>query len=210
MFLDSGITGYLKPEQQVSIPPPSGNIVRRRNYIVEGEKVYDVIRFAESKLGRMVESRFVYNILIELMTNTKHHAADKDEKTRPWWLSVYYKEDSNRVSFAFADAGVGIFNSVSPTITFYKKMFQNLKRNDNTHIMRALLSGTFGSRTKVSYRGKGIPQINQYAQNGVIDNLTIISNDVYAAVSRGKIELLNVNFPGTFWYWELNRSALDA
>lgn len=54
----------------------------------------------------------------------------------------------------------------------------------------------------------GPPYQVQWLQS--IDNLTIISNDVYAAVSRGKIELLNVNFPGTFWYWELNRSALDA
>jgi len=202
MFLDSGLADFLIPEQPIYVPPPSGNIIRQKNYTADGEKAYNFIRFAESKIGIIpTKRRHTYNTLIELMTNTRHHA--DPSKNKPWWLSVYHHEKAECVSFTFVDTGVGIFESVGPTMEFYKKALSALGSYNNISFMKQLLEGNLRSSTKQPHRGKGIPSINQYAAEGVMQNLTIITNDVYAAVSRQDYHHLDEKFPGTLWYWEL-------
>ena len=206
MFLDSGITEYFIPVQQGPLPPRAGNIRRRQDYRVDGEIADQIIAFAESRLGGdHAWQRSVYAMIIELMANTRNHAS-RSESGERWWLSAYHRKDTDCVSFTFVDTGVGIFNSVSATMSFRRKAQSSIGWKTNAQFMEHMLLGKIGSKTKLEHRGKGIPRIYEFSAQGLIQNLTVLTNDVFAKVSKADYGLLKQEFPGTLWYWEVGKS----
>jgi len=75
----------------------------------------------------------------------------------------------------------------------------------NADILKEILLGNVRSRTRLSYRGKGIPGIFKAFKRGQLRNLIIVTNDVYANVGEERFETLNIGFEGTFFYWEIVR-----
>ena len=52
--------------------------------------------------------------------------------------------------------------------------------------------------------------INQLAVDRKIENLMVITNDVWANVSRGEFRRLEKEFSGTLWYWEVKREEVSS
>jgi hypothetical protein len=71
------------------------------------------------------------------------------------------------------------------------------------------LSGQVASRTKLHYRGKGLPSMRQLQDDGQIQQLTIMANDVYLEVPSGNSERLETEMTGTFLFWELHGDARE-
>ena len=74
-------------------------------------------------------------------------------------------------------------------------------------VLAKAFDGYFGSRTRSSSPGKGLPAIKGVFQLGVIKELKIITNNVYLDFESGKATLLRKNFEGTFYYWVLDKSC---
>lgn len=207
MFFDSGLCDYLKLTTRVRLPSPSGNIQRRKNFKVEPKTAYDLKRFAMTSLyGTDRRHPPLYNTFIELMANTHNHAGGNNSFKERWFASVYCQPELGRTCFTFVDTGVGILRSVSDTMSTMRKIAIKLGINNNQDFLRKLLNGELKSSTGMENRGKGIPMISQHAREGKIENLVVISNDVWANVSRSDFRWLENEFPGTLWYWEISRT----
>ncbi|MBL8206374.1 MAG: hypothetical protein JNM09_19205 [Blastocatellia bacterium] len=211
MFLDSGLCEYLKIPNQLRPPSPSGNIQKRKNYKVSPKTAYELKQFAMMRLyGADRAYPPLYRTFIELMANTHNHAGGSSDNKERWFASAYCQAEHGKTCFTFVDNGVGIFKSVSETMGILRKMAVKLGITDNIDFLRNLLNGKLKSRTGMENRGKGIPMINQLAENRKIENLVVITNDVWANVSSGEFRRLAKGFSGTLWYWEVKRQAVNS
>lgn len=179
-----------------------------------GQKADDSIAkkicdFTMLKLSlKRADIKKLYVMIIELMTNTKHHAYDtKDKKRFPltdWYIFVRYVIEKKAVRFIFLDTGRGIPSTVK------KKRFEPAKEfmgfgPEHTDYIDSALKGELRSRTGESFRGKGLPKIYSYYTQQYTNNLTIISNRGYFAEERkGDME---ERLKGTLFYWELSEES---
>ena len=146
----------------------------------------------------------LYDILIEVMQNTNNHAGETRGKY-DWWLNVYNHPDSSITSYTFLDLGSGIFESL-PVRSFKKDFFElfGWKSDFNLELVPKLFAGEIKSRTAKPERGKGIPQVFGCSQDGTFKKFILISNDIYADLKNKSYKLINTQFDGTMYYWEIN------
>jgi hypothetical protein len=144
-------------------------------------------------------------MLIELMANTVNHAYENSKHQKGWYLSVNHEPDKRTVKFAFVDNGKGILNTIK--LKLKDSVAKTFGGIDDSDILGNAFDGEYGSRTKLSYRGRGLPVIQKNHQQNVIKGLKVISNNVFLDFTTGKAEVLNHDFDGTFYYWELDSTC---
>lgn len=159
----------------------------------------------------------LHSVLMELMQNTNNHASSGMIGEKHWWLSVNHDKKNKKVSFVFVDHGVGIFRSLngkSPDSKWYgwfEKAKSSLGVETNEECLKQLLLGNLHRTvTQKSYRGKGLPNIKRMLDLNRISNLHVISNNVYSNVDKNEYKLLNKEFDGTFFYWELCENNINS
>ena len=177
-----------------------------------GQKANDSIAknicdFTMSKLNLKREDiKKLYIMIIELMTNTKHHAYITDGNRRfpftDWYVFVRHIIEKKAVRFIFLDTGRGI------PFTVKRKGFEPVTEfiglgPKHTEYITSALKGKLRSRTGESFRGKGLPKIYSYNTQQYINYLTIISNRGYFAVKRKRD--MEEELKGTLFYWELSK-----
>jgi len=202
ILLQSGFFDHVHPT--VQLPPCSqGKISQRKSDIVEPMTARDLIHFGMKAIyGDDKQRSFpAYRVLIESMANTRNHAASDQQQRQKWWATVYADTGRKTVCFSFLDAGVGIFRSVQ--IKGFRRMARDLRIKDDTGILEDILKGKVGSRTDLTYRGKGLPAIYAHEQAKRIKSLVIVANDVHANVSKDEYTLLDNAFSGTLIYFEI-------
>lgn len=155
--------------------------------------------------------------LLELMQNTNNHADLCEKGAKHWWLSVNHNKENKRVSFYFVDYGVGIFESLKSKpaknkwFGWFEKIQTKLIHGGDDEILRLLLNGDMHMTvTGQHFRGKGLPGIKEVQDRNQISNLKIISNDVFADVTKSNYYKLSNNFSGTFVTWELNENNVNS
>lgn len=160
--------------------------------------------FVQAKCDKSIlETKRLYSMLIELMTNTHQHAYKANEQgimLQNWYVSAYATELGVRC--VFLDTGVGIPATVSKKAA--EKMLDLIFTNDAMYLKSALL-GDFRSETREGHRGKGIPGIYEDACDYSISNLCIVSGKgkCYVDGSNIKDEKLNQHFEGTLFSWDI-------
>ncbi len=202
-FTESGFFKYVmsahKPKN-----PEHGSIRARSKFKVDSRMALELIVLATKKLyNKYVKQGSVYKTLLECMNNTWDHAAGGKAQRERWWASVYYDDEAQKASFTFVDNGVGIFESRDPSVLH--DALVKLRVKSNTEMLRKMLRKEIPSITEIPYRGRGIPSIYDCFLRGEIENLIVITNDVYANVKSDKFRTLNRPFRGTFFYWEVSK-----
>lgn len=182
-----------------------GSIRARGTYQADGGIALELIRFITTKLlGRYEKRGGVYNTILECMNNTVHHAAGrKVRRKEKWWVSVHFDEDTQKGYFTFVDNGVGIFNSRDPSVR--ERAMHALGVRDNAGLLRKMLLREIPSSTGIPYRGQGLPSMRDCLLRGDIQNLIIVTNDVYANVASNDYRPMETSFDGTMLYWEISR-----
>ena len=147
--------------------------------------------------------RQVYEVLIELMSNTNNHASPICDGFYDWWLYVFYDKQTNVTSYSFLDFGIGIFRS--KPFTKYRDfiLFTYKKPKSTFEMANDLLEGRITSRTGLDERGRGFTCITRNAAHQSFQKFIIISNNVYIDVKNKCSHELNREFNGTFVYWEI-------
>ena len=202
IFIESGL---FKSEKNNNTTQKN-YILTRRNKKADGKIAEEIIKRSSKVIfGKVGRCPGVYKALLECMANTCYHAKPKYIAFENWWLTAYHDQDKNHVSFAFIDTGVGIFKS-SKMNDFSLKFESLFGKSNNIDLLKEIISGRQRSRTKISFRGKGLPTIFKGIERNYYSNLKIISNDVKADLSNDNFEILNKQFSGTFLYWELNEN----
>ena len=149
------------------------------------------------------ETKRLFSMIIELMTNTKQHAyPDKHSMMNEHWY-IFAENRENGVHFVFLDTGDGIPDTVRKSFTEIIRGW--MVKSDDAKMIASALRGEFRTETKQDYRGKGLPQIYNDSCDGLIKNLNIISGNGKCVVDEdGRIteEVLNTEFMGTLFCWD--------
>jgi hypothetical protein len=204
----SGFFDYVTSNISPDLTRDSSAIQIANGQNAETDIAQKICMFTMSKLGlnRKDISR-LYEMIIELMTNTKQHAyGDTNRKfiTTEWYVFAKYDSVTNAVRFIFLDTGEGIPSTV-------KKVFRELLyeitpfigTSETSYIKSALEGDLLRTRTGMTYRGKGLPKIYSFHKEEYIKDLTIISNYGYFGNRRNND--INQKLNGTLFCWELSK-----
>ena len=221
LLIDSDFFKYLNKPIGKKIEYALGKqnqIFTRANKEVNSELGYVVMAEASTTIWNEARTcKGLQRTLLELMQNTNNHADINKKGEKHWWLSVNHDRVNKRVSFIFIDYGVGIFESLknkpvsNKWYGWFEKIKNKLMYGGNAEIFRLLLEGEMHlTVTGQHFRGKGLPGIKEVLGRNQISNLKVISNDVFADVSKDKYTKLHSEFSGTFVSWELDESNINA
>lgn len=209
-FKESGFYNYVQPRGNARLNKNTDKI-----QIVSGGKcdtktakrVSDfVCRIADVPTRKC---SFLYNTMIELMSNTHKHAYKEGGVLMPIWYCFVEHDGKGKVSFIFMDTGSGIPSTVRKN--FAERVdFLGLKE-ENKYVISAL-DGEFRTATKQDYRGKGLPKIREYRANESIKDLHIVSNraDVEVGMEDYRGGDLKEAMQGTLYYWSIDLDTLKG
>lgn len=186
------------------------NIKTHKKKRVESALTSDLIaQAAETVWNEKKRCNGIQRTLIECMGNTFDHAWLRRSHRECWFLSVYHNEQERKVSFAFVDLGVGIFESIKRKkySGAIKQFFERVsgQYKDNAELLKLIIHEEIKrTRSGDKHRGRGLPGIYKAFERNQLSNLTIISNNVFANFAPENYRLIKNYFVGTFIYWELH------
>lgn len=158
-----------------------------------------------------LDTKRLYPMIIELMTNTHQHAYEPHEiQTMMCNWYIFAQDTDDAVHFIFLDTGLGIPKTVSKR--FWEKIKDWINKNDAIYLKSAL-QGEFRSETKQGHRGKGLPGIYEDACASSISNLCVISGKGKCVVKEETVieaECLNQAFEGTLFTWDILKQEVPA
>lgn len=202
IFLHSGFYDYV--QSQYKTPTNIDIITVKSDHLVDGKLAKSIIDFARRKLSLPLSSvtQAFYTTILECMGNTKEHAYNNNfARYGKWWLIAYYDTDRNCIDFSILDNGKGIPETVR------KKFYENILPPKDIDIIKSVLRGDFRTSTKLHYRGKGLPKINTFMQDKLIQNLIILSNEGFYNADNGSGIVLDSKFKGTLICWSFIKGA---
>lgn len=144
----------------------------------------------------------IYNLLVEAMSNTNHHAS-KVRGGKNWWIFMQRSNFTGIFSVCLIDLGIGIFESAN--FKRYRTFISNFYQGNYFLIDDFLKGQIYSSITNDPTRGKGVKQIIESSNRDEMKCLWIISNDVKFEVKSGRKESLDYNFRGTCIYFEIEK-----
>lgn len=145
----------------------------------------------------------VQGMLIELMANTINHAYLGKTFQKGWYFSVDHILEEHKVKFSFVDNGSGILKTLNRK--FPDRIAKFIGKNGN--IIQRAFEGEFGSRTKLSNRGRGLRAIKKVFELGYVKSLKVITNNIFYDFENGTTEELHEPFDGTFYFWEIDNTC---
>lgn len=153
--------------------------------------------------GNILETKRLYPMLMELMTNTVQHAYNDKEKLMDnrWYIYVENKKDI--IEFIFLDTGSGIPATIRLNFT-EKIQSLMLNRENDAKLISSALRGDFRTETRQTNRGKGLPDILADSRSAHISELTVISGKGECCITESyniKEQKSNIAFKGTLFRW---------
>ena len=145
----------------------------------------------------------IKTIILEICGNSIEWSGTENKQ---WLLGVKY--DNEKVIFTVTDVGKGILDSLYRR--FDKKLFEFYKSKDE--ILKGAFDKKYGSTTKEDNRNKGLPAVNSYFLNGIINNLKVLTNNVILHFDNNdfsrEFKKGSPRFKGTFYQWEMQKDCL--
>jgi len=211
LFEDSGFFRYVKRKGSSPLQQNKDNI-----QIITGTESNPLVAKNMSEYVCRVanidkkDCRFLYVMMIELMSNTKKHAYDVNETILDthWYCFAEYDNDDT-IAFTFMDTGEGIPATVQKN---FPERIDLLKiKGDDKYVISAL-DGDFRTATKESFRGKGLPKLRSFCSEGKIHNMRIVTNKANVTVGQDSFSSTSIlpALKGTLYYWEIKLSDLKG
>lgn len=164
------------------------------------KEICDFIIYHTKKLK--VDIKPYYEMLIELMNNTKHHAYENDDYVHNWYL--YCHAENKKVQVIFFDNGLGIPSTIKKNkIEEFSRWLNNkgIIIGGDTDMLKAALDGAFRTKTNAKHRGKGLPMIMSLIRNNIIKEPRIITN--HAFFEKNNERDIHNSLQGTLYSWEV-------
>lgn len=158
---------------------------------------------AKERLGVANQSA-LYDSIIEAITNVTHHAYEDDEAKR-WWMFASMTE--GHVFVSIFDGGRSIPGTLleKPGVRDQVRSWFWGRKKTDARMLHAAMGGR--SRTKLCYRGKGLPEMLQSTQSMVGSSLAIYSRHGVifcdSGADREESAQLVVPIDGTLLLWSL-------
>jgi anti-sigma regulatory factor (Ser/Thr protein kinase) len=210
----TGFLSYVKSKRSDSITRSTEVVEIKEGSQTSGEVAKSFCDFVQAKLGyTLLKTRPLYEAIIELMSNTKHHAYADDNKeqiVKHWYIFARYEEDKERVRFVFLDTGFGI------PATIQVRQGEQVRRmlaklgltSANDHfLIKSALDGEFRTRTRETHRGKGLPSVYKLSQKDYFQNFTVVSRKGFMAADMNRD--MNKALNGSLFFWEMSKEERD-
>lgn len=169
VYLESGFMNYVVSKKK-KLPKPSNKVQILYGNKTEPDIARQICDFVNLRLEKdYIFTIDLYKTLIELMSNTVHHAYDNSSITQPYWY-VYAIDTGKTIKFAFIDTGFGIPNTVKRK--FYEKLPFTIK--DSELIYSAFL-GESRTETRLYNRGHGLPALYKLIKCHQLQNFYVLS-----------------------------------
>lgn len=167
--------------------------------------------------GESYDCDGLYNALIELMLNTYEHA-DEIEGRQKWWVTMTKDKENEKVTFSFIDYGRGIISTLRSAQNkrhsgIVAKLLFKIGNvvNSSALLLKEVLEGALViSEKEGSNYGNGLHSIYVDMKDNHLDNVIIITNNVYADLKNDNYQMMNVSFPGTFVSFEINKNTVHG
>ncbi len=201
----SGFFDYMNSELEYYSENNPNTIVEQGMKVVEPKRSSEIVRDAMKTItGKEQRNTRIQRLFIELMSNSVNHGFPNNGSKKKWMIATSHFKAEKKVSFSFIDNGVGIINTLNQKLgrqilTFFK---------GKEDLLESAFNGDIGSRTKLEYRGKGLPTIKNTFTNNHISNLFVLTNGVIIDYSKSKSYELEVPYSGTFYHFELNNENI--
>lgn len=167
----------------------------------------------------------LFLVLTEGLTNVAHHAYPAEcavaPEHRKWWLFSRFVEPTpaqeGSIYIAIYDIGVGIPATLRPKIKNYEhwlnvvdKTARATSLGDGALLDQRLLRTAIEesrSQTFLAFRGKGLPEMREFAASTDGGRLHIVSGQAQYSVLGGRpdgqLQGFGEKFPGTLLLWNL-------
>lgn len=146
----------------------------------------------------------VKTIILEICGNSIEWSGTANKQ---WLLGAKYEPDG--VIFTVTDVGKGILETLNRKFKF--KMTEAFTPPHDI-LMRAF-EQKYGSNTQEINRNKGLPSVKLNFQNGTIEKLKVLTNNVilhFDQTSSSKtFRQGSARFKGTFYQWTMNRECIN-
>ena len=207
MFIESGFYSYVKYKGNQPLTKNTDTIQILTGYNTDTNLAKQMSDFAIAKMNvSKSQCRFLYIMMIELMSNTiKHAYNDEETMNRCWYCYSEYNRDEDSIAFTFVDTGEGIPSTVRKN---FAEKLDILKIYGEDKYVISALNGKFRTSTLQSHRGKGLPKIRDFCFNKKIQDMRIITNkaDVTVGDCSFNSTLLTHSLKGTLYYWKIYKS----
>lgn len=211
IFVEAGFYNFVKSPINKK-QTMTNKLQIRTNDFVDPETAKEVCNFVNKSCNtKMAYTDELYNVIIELMTNTIQHAYNNEEilHVNQWYL--YVEEINSHINFSFVDTGEGIPSTISKK--WSEKFKDVVAKNDSGYISSAL-KGEFRSQTTKTYRGKGLPSIAEYAKNCDVRHFQIFSDYGYCELANCndngfKCRDYKRSIFGTLYYWQIDKNRIE-
>ena len=155
---------------------------------------------SNSEGNKLKNTKFLYTILGEMMSNANEHAYENGNKKAQKWL-LFVEKINNIYRFIFLDTGLGIIK------TIYKNWKERIFGKNQKELLVSAFNGEFRTQTEERNRGKGLPRIKKAVRDESVSKIDVITNRVIYKLSKEDIndELseIDCNLDGTLYYWEI-------
>ena len=210
-FNDSGFFRYVKRKGTAPLQQQKDNIQIVTGTESNTQVAKDMCQYV-CKVANIDKKfcRFLYVMMIELMSNTHKHAYDAyDNVLESHWYCFAEYDSADTIAFTFMDTGEGIPATVQKN--FPEKIDFLKMKSDDKYVVSAL-DGDFRTATKESFRGKGLPKLRSFCSNGKIHNMRIITNKANVTVKQDGFasSIISPALKGTLYYWEIKLSDLKG
>lgn len=147
-------------------------------------------------------------LLTEILSNTNNHADYSKTGVVPWLITMEEDESKKEIKFCVIDLGVGIYERLVYTDRIIKRRkivtkIQNFFRQSQNSTLSFNIPKGLLSSTKLSYRGQGMKNIYNIANNQGFTIFKVITNKAHVNLkNKGDVtEDAVSNFRGTLYYW---------
>jgi len=215
LFIESGFYDFVKHMNNIPLSKNNDTVQIMSGENCDNSLAKRLCDFVCEKANIDIKyCRFLYTMIIELMSNTHKHAYPEEKGILyPKWycFAEYNKEDT--VSFSFMDTGAGIPTTVRKSLV--EKMAEKmnvLKPTEENRYIVSALDGDFRTATLQDNRGKGLPKIREFCSARKIINLHILANraDVKVFDFGYNSRDITTSLCGTLYYWQIDLSQLKG
>lgn len=199
-----GFYRYVSPQYNIKYTSKNDHIKITRGCEADPLLAGKICEFVHdhSNCDRL-STKSLYTMIMELMTNTKQHAYNNNAYMANNWY-VFVEDCPSHMQFVFLDTGAGIPNTIRTKGVVEK--LKNIFSMDDAYFIASALRGEVRSETKLTYRGKGLPEIYKRISLGYISDFCVVSGYGKCSVKEsGEIEetRLENDLVGTMLCWKL-------
>ncbi|EKJ84954.1 hypothetical protein CLV96_0309 [Leptospira meyeri] len=200
MFDDKGKPFDKSEKSDLFFIEKGSELLSQKDNISISKSVQHVVKHLSGKESHFPKLR---TIMLEICGNSIEWGETLNNQ---WLFGVKYEEE--KVIFTITDVGKGILKTLKKKFTRFLKDVLSNKTSDE--VLKGAFIKKYNSKTEEINRNKGLPSIKKAYDNGIISNLTVITNNVMLNFSDEKKskEMQGHEFEGTLYRWEVTKDNL--